>query len=100
LSNRTYTTDKHNSTLAIISLVSGITGWSLVPFFGAIIAIITGHMARREITESGGQIEGQGLANTGLALGYGCLGIGLLILCSLLIFIPLGFDFFKAFYGP
>jgi hypothetical protein len=99
LNNRTYTTDKHNSTLAIISLVSGITGWSLVPFFGAIIAIITGHMARREITESDGQIEGQGLANAGLVLGYGCLGISLLVLCGLVIFIPLGFNFFETFFG-
>jgi hypothetical protein len=99
LNNRNFTPDKHNSTLAIISLVSGITGWTLVPFFGAIIAVITGHMARREITESGDQIGGQGLANAGLVLGYGCLGVSLLALCGLLVIVILGLDFFAVFRG-
>ena len=50
--NYGYTTPTaSNSTLAIVSLVSGILGWSLVPFLGAIVAVITGHMAKKEIRD-------------------------------------------------
>jgi hypothetical protein len=40
---------KQTSSLATISLVSGILGWTLVPWLGSLVAIITGHMARAEI---------------------------------------------------
>ena len=40
-------TPRQTSTLAIISLVAGILGWSLLPLLGSLGAIITGHMARR-----------------------------------------------------
>ena len=58
------------STLAIISLVSGILTWFLVPIIGAIVAIITGHKAKKEIRESDEQLTGDGLATAGLVLGY------------------------------
>ena len=40
------------NTMAIVSLVSAILSWFIIPFLGAIVAVITGHMARREIRES------------------------------------------------
>jgi hypothetical protein len=40
---------RQTSTLAIISLVAGILGWTVVPFFGSIAAVVCGHMARKEI---------------------------------------------------
>ena len=58
------------STLAVVSLVAGILGWSLLPLIGTVAAIITGHMARKEIRTSGGTIEGDGLALAGLILGW------------------------------
>jgi len=58
------------SSLAIASLVSGILGWTLLPFIGTIVAIITGHMARAEIRRSAGTLEGDGLAIGGLVLGW------------------------------
>ncbi len=39
---------RQNSTLAIISLVAGILGWTLLPFLGSLVAIVTGHLARKE----------------------------------------------------
>ena len=63
-------TTRQTSTLAIVSLVSGILGWTLLPFIGTIVAIITGHMARAEIRRSGGALEGDGLAIGGLILGW------------------------------
>jgi hypothetical protein len=60
------------NTLAIVSLVFGILAWCVLPFVGAIVAIICGHIARGEIrrasTDAG--IEGDGLAIAGLVLGY------------------------------
>ena len=59
-----------NSSMAMVSLVSGIIGWVFFPIVAAIIAIVTGHMARSEIKNSNGTIGGDGLALAGLILGY------------------------------
>ena len=66
------------SNTAIVSLVFGILGWVVLPFIGAIIAVISGHMARNEIRASNDQLGGRGLATAGLVLGY--LQIGLFLL--------------------
>ncbi|MCU1427987.1 MAG: putative transrane protein [Actinomycetia bacterium] len=55
--------------LAIVSLVAGILQFVL-PFFAAILAIVTGHVARRNIRRSEGRLQGGGLALAGLILGY------------------------------
>ncbi|MEL1264812.1 DUF4190 domain-containing protein [Pseudoxanthomonas putridarboris] len=61
---------RQNSTLAIISLVAGILGWTLLPFLGSIGAIITGHLARAEIRREPQRLQGDGLAVAGLILGW------------------------------
>lgn len=59
------------SVSAIMSLVFGILSWLGLPFFGAIIAIVCGHVARGEIQRAPpGAIQGDGLALAGLILGY------------------------------
>jgi hypothetical protein len=75
-----------NSNLAIISLVSGILTWVLLPVIAAIVAVITGHMARREIRQSGGQLAGDGLALIGLILGYAQIALAFLGVCAGLFF--------------
>lgn len=77
-----------NSTLAIVSLIAGIAGWSVVPFFGSLVAVITGHMAKKEIRESG--MGGDGLATVGLVLGYSSLGLSLLGICIAIFAIAFG----------
>lgn len=67
-----------NSTAAVVSLVLGILSWVGLVFIGAIGAIIAGHMARKEISNSGGQIGGSGMALAGLILGYTNLILSLL----------------------
>jgi hypothetical protein len=71
-----------NSNLAIISLVAGIISWVLLPVIGALAAVITGHMARREIRDSGGRVGGDGLALIGLVLGYANLALLALGICA------------------
>jgi hypothetical protein len=63
-----------NNTLAVVSLVAAILSFvgNIVPLVGwftlALIAIVTGHMARRQIRETGE--GGMGLATAGLVIGY------------------------------
>ncbi len=69
--------------LAIISLVFGILGWTLLPFIGMIVAIVTGHLALGQIRQSAGTQSGDGLAIAGLALGYVALAVSLMVLILL-----------------
>jgi len=74
------------SSLAIISLVSGLLGWTLAPWLGSIIAIITGHMARSEIRKQPSQIDGDGFAIAGLVMGYLFIGLTVLTLLAVVLF--------------
>jgi hypothetical protein len=59
------------SSLAIVSLIFGILAYVCLPFVGALIAVICGHSARSEIRRAPpGSIDGDGLALTGLILGW------------------------------
>ena len=74
---------------AILSLISGIANYIGLPFVGAIVAIVTGYIARSEIKISPDKIEGERLANAGLVLGWVGIGLGLLTFC-LIIFVLFG----------
>lgn len=90
------------SRLALVSLIAGIMSWItlslslgilsigllfiglltiiafLLPYLlFLVLAIFTGHMAKREIKRSGGKIGGNGMATIGLVLGYAGLVISL-----------------------
>lgn len=68
--------------LAVVSLIFGILSWIFLPFIGALIAIITGHIACRQP-----QQNEQGVARAGLILGY--LQLLLTILLLALLAVPL-----------
>ena len=75
-----------DSSLAIISLVCGISAYCFLPFVGALAAIITGHIALNEIKSSNGQLKGSGMATAGLVLGYAQFGLvifGILLVIAL-----------------
>ena len=88
--------------LSIASLVSGLVAWGIgglgscaailffIPFAictwivllgGSIAATITGHMARRQIRAGGGAQTGEGMATTGIVLGWSGLALSVLPLC-------------------
>ena len=77
---------KQTSNLAIISLVSGILGWTLVPWLGSIVAIITGHMARAEIRRNPDTMEGDGMAVGGLVLGWLSIVLTVLVVIGIILF--------------
>ena len=63
------------SPLAVVSLASGILCWFLLPVLGAVVAVVTGVGARREIRRSQGAVGGWNLATIGLWLGAIHLGL-------------------------
>lgn len=77
---------RQTSTLAVISLVAGILGWTLFPFIGSIGAIIIGHLARREIRREPQRLEGDGLAVGGLVLGYAMVVFAILAVAAFVFF--------------
>lgn len=79
-----------NSTLATISMIAGILGWTIAPLLGSLAAVITGHMAKREIRESLGQLGGDGMATAGLVMGYLQLIPSVLCICIVLIMVLMG----------
>jgi hypothetical protein len=84
------TPEPPTSTLAIVSLVSGILTWFLLPFIGAIVAIITGHMAKAEIRNAVGELSGDGFATAGLVLGYLQI-VGVMVpICVIVILLLMG----------
>jgi len=75
------TPNAKTSNWAIISLITGILNFKFPPF-GAIAALVTGYVARKEIRESNGTIDGDGLAIAGLVLGW--IGIAFSIIFLIL----------------
>ncbi|PJK09818.1 hypothetical protein CO614_04245 [Lysobacteraceae bacterium NML120232] len=75
---------RQTSGLAVTSLICGILGF--FTGFTAIIAIITGHMARSEIRRAPDVYDGDGLAVAGLVTGYLVAGLYLLGLLVVVLF--------------
>ncbi|WP_199423197.1 DUF4190 domain-containing protein [Actinotalea solisilvae] len=65
-----------NNTMAVVSLVAGICGLTVLFFVGSIVAVITGMMAKKEIARTGE--EGSSLATWGVILGWIGIGLGVL----------------------
>jgi hypothetical protein len=79
------------NTMAILCLVAGITGLSVLPFIGSVVAVILGPIAKRDITASGGAQTGEGLATAGTILGWVGIGLTLLGVCitAVAVILPL-----------
>ena len=71
---------------AIVSLVCGITGMTGcicgLTVIASIVAVIMGHVARREIRESAGAQLGDGMALAGLIMGY----LEIVIIAGMMVF--------------
>jgi hypothetical protein len=80
------TTPPPTSSLSLTSLIMGIVSWVLLPVVGGIIAVITGHMAKKEIRESNGLLGGDGMATAGLVLGYSNLALGVCGCLAVILF--------------
>lgn len=77
---------RQTSSLAVVSLIMGIVGWTVFPFLGSLIAIVTGHMARAEIRRQPQALEGDGLAVAGLVLGWLAVIGSILVVIGFVLF--------------
>jgi hypothetical protein len=79
---------QQTSSLAVISLISGIASFFILPFLGAIAAIILGNLAKKEITQSAGNLTGESMAQWGMILGWVNIGLSVIGFCllSLVVF--------------
>ena len=82
--NNSHTVDSDllpSSTLAIISLIAGILGFTFVPVIGTIVALITGYMARNETRSIPPKASGDGLATAGIVMGWIQVGLSVVAIC-------------------
>jgi hypothetical protein len=92
-----------NNTLAVVSLVAAILSFvgNIVPLVGwftlALIAIVTGHMARRQIRQTGE--GGMGLATAGLVIGYIHLALIGVVLVLVVFFFGLVMAILTGIFG-
>jgi len=90
-----------NNSLAMVSLVTGILSFlgHVIPLVGgstlAIVAIVTGYIARNQIKETGEQ--GMTAATVGMILGIANLALVFVIVLVVVFAIALGFGVFGFF---
>lgn len=73
------------SGLSLFSLWMGVVS-VFVPFFAPVVAVVTGHVALRDIRQSGGRIGGRSYAQVGLILGYFWLALTALVAAGAILF--------------
>lgn len=78
------------STLAIVSMIAGITGFTIFPAIGTIVALITGYAARKETRNIPPQAGGDGLATAGIIMGWIQVGITVFGICVAAAFLIFG----------
>lgn len=78
------------NTMAIISLLAGLSSWVFLPIIGAIVGLITGFMSRDEIKKSAGAETGDGLAVAGIVISSLNLLLSLLCVCGFIAMLMFG----------
>ena len=81
------------SGMAVASLILGIAGLCVLPVIGAILAVVFGSLAKREIRIGSGAVGGSGMATAGLTLGI--IGLTLPIIASWVL-VGWGFIFWRS----
>jgi hypothetical protein len=69
------------STLAMVSLIAGILGFTAVPILGGIVALFTGYAARKETRAVPAKFSGDGLATAGIIMGWIQVGLTVIGVC-------------------
>lgn len=77
---------RETNVLAILSLIAGILGWTLLPVLGSLAAIVTGHIARGQIRREPQRYDGDGLAIGGLILGWSSVIVAVLTVAVIVLF--------------
>ncbi len=79
-----------SSTLAIVSLISAILGFTFAPLIGTVVALVTGYMARNETRSVPPRASGDGMATAGIIMGWiqvGLVVVGICCFVAYMVFI-------------
>ena len=87
------------STLAIVSLVSAILGFTFVPIIGTIVALVTGYMARSETRSIPARASGDGLATAGIIMGWVQVALAVITVCCAIAYFVFVLGFFATSSG-
>lgn len=90
------TSAPQTSGYAIASLVCSVASWFLVPFIGGVLGVVFGHIARGEIRRSQGWKSGNGLALSGLIIGYIHLVVIVAVAFIILLALPFASDGYRS----
>lgn len=90
-----YPTSLPTSTMATVSMISGILGFFILPLLGSIIALITGYMARQETRAVPPKASGDGMATAGIVMGWIQIGLAVIGVCCVIAY----FGFFAALFA-
>src|SRR5688500_20117344 len=63
------------STLAIVSLVSALLGFTFLPVVGSIVALLTAYMPRAETRSIPPKASGDGMASGGIIVEWSRIGL-------------------------
>lgn len=74
------------STLAIVSLVAAILGFTALPIVGSIVAILAGYAARNETRSAPPKASGDGMATAGIVMGWIQIGLGIISICCFIAY--------------
>jgi magnesium-transporting ATPase (P-type) len=85
-----------SSTLAIISLVAGILGFTFFPVIASIVAIWTGYEARKETRSTPPRASGDGMATAGIIMGWIQIGLAVISLCCVALYFIVMVGWFGA----
>jgi len=92
--------EARTSVWAVISLISGIANFIVLPFFGAIAALISGYIAKDEIKKSDGRIDGDNMAKAGIIMGWLGVAFSVLTFCLTVLIIVGGIGGIILLTGP
>lgn len=76
------------STMAVVSLIAGIVGFTVAPVLGSIVALIAGYAARKDTRAVPPTASGDGMATAGIVMGWIVIALAVVgCCCGLLAFL-------------
>lgn len=90
---------QETSTWAIVSLIGGIVSFIFAPFIGAVVGVIAGYIAKKEIRESNGRLSGEGLATGGLIISWVNIALSF-VACVFTVLVLAGVFGSAVLFGP
>ena len=78
------------STLAIVSMIAGILGFTIFPVIATIVALVTGYAARKETRAVPPEVGGDGLPTAGIIMGWVQVGLTVVGICCVAAYFVFG----------